>query len=394
MPSYNSASSDNAGTSATAPRRWHLFCRVVDNYGDIGVCWRLARQLLLEHGREVTLWVDDLTSFHAIMPAVDVISARQAVAGVTVRHWEEALPPLTSADVGEVVIEAFGCELPSAYIELMRVTHPLWINLEYLSAEEWVERCHGAPSPRHGLKKFFFFPGFTPATGGLLWEAELIARLEGHDASALPLLMQELGVVGEIPAADCHISLFAYENPALAALLDTLSRHPGRVQLLVPQGRISEAVGAWLGETLPIGVSTRRDNLAVTAIPFMSQPQYDRLLAACDLNFVRGEDSFVRTQMLGRPFVWHIYPQEEGTHLVKLEAFLQRYVEGMPAELATQVLALHRAWNAAPHSGMAEWEILLPHLPLWQAHARAWQARLQRQGDLASNLVLFSTVQV
>ena len=24
---------------------WDMFCRVIDNYGDIGVCWRLAADL-------------------------------------------------------------------------------------------------------------------------------------------------------------------------------------------------------------------------------------------------------------------------------------------------------------------------------------------------------------
>ena len=42
---------------------WDIFCTVVDNYGDIGVCWRLARQLAAEHGFAVRLWVDDLASF-------------------------------------------------------------------------------------------------------------------------------------------------------------------------------------------------------------------------------------------------------------------------------------------------------------------------------------------
>ncbi|MBY0444112.1 MAG: elongation factor P maturation arginine rhamnosyltransferase EarP, partial [Burkholderiales bacterium] len=38
--------------------RWDIFCRVIDNYGDIGVCWRLARQLSFEHGFAVRLMVD------------------------------------------------------------------------------------------------------------------------------------------------------------------------------------------------------------------------------------------------------------------------------------------------------------------------------------------------
>jgi uncharacterized repeat protein (TIGR03837 family) len=379
---------------ARPPRNWHLFCRVVDNFGDIGVCWRLARQLQREHGMAVTLWVDDLITFRAIEPAIDPQQARQDIEGVHIRRWTEPLPPLTRADIGEVVIEAFACELPAPYLELMQATRPLWINLEYLSAEEWVEQCHRAPSPRLGLKKFFFFPGFTPGTGGLLWEAERLQALTRQQASPHPLqaLLQELGVHGPLPAAHCRISLFAYENPALDGLLQALSRLPYPVHLLVPQGRSTEALGQWLGETLPPSATTCRGSLTLTALPFISQPQYDRLLAACDLNFVRGEDSFVRSQMLARPLIWHIYPQQESAHRVKLQAFLARYTQGMPPQDATEVVAAHLIWNG--EAGEADWEGLLRRLPRWQKHARQWQENLRQLGELASNLVIFSTNQV
>ena len=38
--------------------RIDLFCRVIDNWGDAGVCWRLARQLVRERGAQVRLWID------------------------------------------------------------------------------------------------------------------------------------------------------------------------------------------------------------------------------------------------------------------------------------------------------------------------------------------------
>ncbi|HET9045379.1 MAG TPA: elongation factor P maturation arginine rhamnosyltransferase EarP, partial [Casimicrobiaceae bacterium] len=43
-----------------AAQRWDVFCKVVDNFGDAGVCWRLARQLVAEHDLAVTLWIDVL----------------------------------------------------------------------------------------------------------------------------------------------------------------------------------------------------------------------------------------------------------------------------------------------------------------------------------------------
>ena len=43
-------------------RTWDIFCSVVDNFGDIGVCWRLARRLSAGLGQQVRLWVDDLAA--------------------------------------------------------------------------------------------------------------------------------------------------------------------------------------------------------------------------------------------------------------------------------------------------------------------------------------------
>jgi uncharacterized repeat protein (TIGR03837 family) len=372
---------------------------VVDNFGDIGVCWRLARQLHHQHDREVTLWVDDLVSFRVMQPEIDPALAQQKVDGIQIRHWSAELPPLTVADIGEVVIEAFACELPAAYLELMQTTQPLWINLEYLSAEEWVEPCHLAPSPRLGMKKFFFFPGFTPGTGGLLWEPEIVQQLAATALSPpatppLPGLLQELGLNSTLPDSRYTISLFGYENPAVGGLLEALSRMDASVHLLVPQGRISAAISEWLGEELPVFTSTSRRNLTLTALPFMSQWQYDRLLGACDLNFVRGEDSFVRSQIFARPLVWQIYPQQESAHLEKLQAFLARYTAEMPGHLAAAVEQAHWCWNGVDNGQPAGWATLLEQLPLWKKQASQWQQGLLLLGDLASNLVIFSTNKV
>ncbi|MGY8831966.1 MAG: elongation factor P maturation arginine rhamnosyltransferase EarP, partial [Pseudomonadales bacterium] len=139
---------------------WDIFCSVVDNYGDIGVTWRLARQLVAEHGLAVRLWVDDLSAFAWLCPQADVAALRQHQQGVEVCWWGDDWQAVDTADV---VIEAFACELPASYIAAMarRAQKPLWLNLEYLSAEEWVEGCHGLPSLQsNGLSKVFFFSGF------------------------------------------------------------------------------------------------------------------------------------------------------------------------------------------------------------------------------------------
>ncbi|MEO7323124.1 MAG: elongation factor P maturation arginine rhamnosyltransferase EarP, partial [Burkholderiales bacterium] len=154
---------------------WDIFCRVVDNYGDIGVCWRLARQLAADHTMAVRLWVDNLDSFERLCPAIDVSQDSQRIAAIKVHRWCEPFP---DAVPGDVVIEAFGCELPAAFRAAMaeKSRAPLWINLEYLSAEKWVTENHALPSPQTTLTKYFFFPGFVAGTGGLLRERHLIAQ--------------------------------------------------------------------------------------------------------------------------------------------------------------------------------------------------------------------------
>ncbi|MCF5505475.1 DUF2331 family protein, partial [Pseudomonas syringae] len=219
---------------------WDIFCSVVDNYGDVGVTWRLARQLVAEHDLNVRLWIDDLSAFVRLYPGADPQAAQQVHAGVTVCHWPAQW---VSSDVPDVVIEAFACRLPALYVESMpqRSPRPLWLNLDYLSAEDWVSGCHGLPSPQsNGLKKFFFFPGFPGTTGGLLREKDLIGRRQvfQQDSAARRVFLQGLGVE---PLADARlISVFAYENPKLGSWLESLASDSRPTHLLVPEGRILE----------------------------------------------------------------------------------------------------------------------------------------------------------
>jgi hypothetical protein len=81
--------------------RWDIFGRVVDNFGDAGVCWRLARELAAEHSLDVTLWQDDLAPLARIVPGLDPTIEVQRAMGVTVRRWTEPLasphPPTSSS---------------------------------------------------------------------------------------------------------------------------------------------------------------------------------------------------------------------------------------------------------------------------------------------------------
>jgi uncharacterized repeat protein (TIGR03837 family) len=376
--------------SAKTPE-WDIFCTVIDNYGDIGVCWRLARQLVAEHGVKVRLWVDELASFAKICAQIDPERGGQSVQGVEVRHWTNEFPSVVP---GDVVIEAFACQLPESFIAAMadRQRPPIWINLDYLSAEAWVSGCHTLPSPhpRLALTKYFFFPGFDQTTGGLLRETGLAAERQAFSASPeqQAALWSRLGQ-SPPPAEALRVSLFAYENPALFDLLASWARGERRVCCLAPVTRTLAAIEQFAGQSLHAGDVVRRGALEIRLLPFVAQPDYDRLLWSCDVNLVRGEDSFVRAQWAARPLLWQIYPQHEAAHQVKLAAFLDRYCAGLPEAAASAVRALHRQWNAAGRIGADSWAQYLAALPELRCHAELWEKNLSKQEDLCASLFRF-----
>lgn len=380
-----------------SPTTLALFCKVIDNYGDIGICWRLARQLQHEHGVQVTLWVDDLPSFRRICPQIAIDAGVQQVLGVTVRHWRDQEQAFSAVDVADLVIEFFGCDIPPGYIAAMVqcTPRPVWLNLEGLSAEQWVEGCHGLPSPhpRLPLTKHFFFPGFTAKTGGLLLEASLDQRRSQFqaDRAAMAAFLGALGVT-EAEMAALKVSLFCYQQAPTASLFDAWQGGDSAVTCLVPEGVADEAVTAFLGVAATVGVAATRGALTVRVLPFVSQQDYDLLLWACDINFVRGEDSFVRAQWAGKPFIWHIYPQDENLHHVKLRAFLQRHAPDIDS--ATRLSLL---WNdatadaaAAPADWRFAWSQFVADIPFMAARSANWQREMLENGDLASNLLKFS----
>ena len=340
------------------PLHCDIFCAVVDNYGDAAVCWRLACQLAVEHGWQVRLWIDDLMPLRQLSPDF-------AAGPVVVHPWPA---PRLGAGPADVVIEAFGCEPPPAYVEAMasRTRPPVWLNLEYLSAEAWVAGSHGLPSPhpRLPLLKHFYFPGFVAGTGGLLRERDYDARRAAFDEAAF---RSEFALPPRRPGELC-ISLFSYPNPALSGLIAAWAAWatPERpVRVFCPDGRQpARTIG----------------NLSLLPLPFLPQRRYDELLWACDLNFVRGEDSFVRAQWAARPFVWHIYPQAADAHLVKLDAFLALH----PAGAALRPFWL--AWNGV---GSLDWPAFAAGLPDLENPSARWAKSLAMRPDLASGLVKF-----
>lgn len=383
-PSFPVTSAKDPLLQPSGGRRWDIFCVVVDNFGDIGVCWRLARQLAAEHGCLVRLWVDELAAFSRLCPEIAIELPIQVCSGVEVRVWRPEFPEVEPADV---VIEAFACELPASYVEAMarRQVPPCWINLEYLSAESWVAGCHGLPSPhpKLPLTKVFMIPGFDERSAGLLREQHLLDQ-HNHFSPA-----DWWPSVGGAPATgQLSISLFAYENTAAGALLDAWSMGESSVLCLVPESRILDSVAAALGRAMVPGDTCARGGLELRVLPFVRQEAYDDLLAACDINFVRGEDSLVRAIWAGKPFVWHIYKQEDDAHLVKLDAFLDRYCTGLPAPAAKAIRHFWHGWNQGIVDSAA-WRAFVAILPELGEHTLRWRDQLAKQIDQASFLAEF-----
>jgi uncharacterized repeat protein (TIGR03837 family) len=387
--------------------RWDIFCRVVDNYGDVGVSWRLARQLAREHGKRVRLWLDDLTVIAKLKPGIDPARDVHQVEGVEVARLREL--PFAPQDVADVVVETFGCDPPAAYVEQMaqRDEKPRWITLEYLSAEDWVEGSHGLPSPhpRLPLTKHYFFPGFTAGTGGLLREEGLLRRRDEFQSDAGAQAAFWRSLTGRAPPDEAlKLSLFTYAEAPVESLARACLQYPGPVWLIAPEGTAAN----YLRDKLVPGHDTirrnehpggRRREVEIFRIPFLPQDQYDLLLWASDVNFVRGEDSFVRAQWAARPFVWHIYPTPDDAHWIKLQAFLHRYEAGLESAQAAAINGLWNAWNqraSSPSPNGAK-----PGLPdAWAAFvgkrsallepARRWSDGLAGRRELAGALVDFA----
>ncbi|MDE1183703.1 elongation factor P maturation arginine rhamnosyltransferase EarP [Paraburkholderia sp.] len=381
-----------------------IFCAVIDNFGDIGVCWRLARQLAHEHGWQVRLFVDDLHAFQRLCPSLVIDAPRQHVDGIVVEHWHEPAHAGDTLQIADVVIEAFGCELPNVYVAAMarRERAPAWFNLEYLSGEDWVADFHlrQSPHPRYALTKTFFFPGLGPGTGGVLKERDLDAARAAFESSADARAAWWHDATGVAPPAPdaTVVSLFAYENPAVDSLLEQWRHAASPVVLLVPEGRISGALGRFFelpahasGVSFAAGTRAQRGNLTACSLAFTEQSRYDALLWASDVNFVRGEDSFVRAQWAARPFVWQIYPQADDAHLPKLDAALAHYAASLPDDARTALARFWHAWNGV---GTPDWADFMRHRTTLERRAATWATELASLGDLAGNLALFAKTQL
>ena len=381
--------------------KWDIFCNVVDNFGDIGVCWRLACNLAAR-GKRVRLWVDDVSPLAWMAP--------NGHSNVEVIDCENGLPndqnyALGDA-LGDVLVDTFDCEFAINLIAAQAINtpargqfehvkstnQPVWLNLEYLTAESFAERAHTLPYVHHsgaaqGWTQRYFYPGFNERTGGLLREIDLFERQKAFDRAAWLNQVLDSNQFS-FSESTTYISLFCYEPAALETLIDQLSTREMPTCLLVTAGRASAAVKALFEHKKQLQTAYLLPKLlSIVYLPQLTQNDYDHLLWSCDLNFVRGEDSLIRAIWAAKPFIWQIYPQHDGAHHAKLDAFLT--MMDAPASLKMA----HIAWNASAAELKAD--PLLPRfppldLPIWAQSAENLSTKLRLQTDLASSLIAFA----
>jgi len=336
-----------------------------------------------------------LLNFQKICPEVSSSLEVQQISAVKIIHWKDKNSIFTANDIADIVIEFFGCHIPSRYIVAMseRVPRPIWINLEGLSAESWVELCHKLSSPQpHFLMKHFFFPGFSKNTGGLLLESGLLEnrKIFQSNPEIMRNFLQKLNVTA-LEMESMKISMFCYDQAPVPDLFKAWKNDSRPITCLVPEGVATHSVERFLNQSAKPGVHLTQGSLTVRVIPFISQAEYDKLLWACDLNFVRGEDSFVRAQWARKPFIWHIYQQDKNYHHIKLEAFFQRCTFFTSKTKAVDFLL---AWNqvfAHPIDWTTLWPSFVADISGSSTILDYWEKKLLENGDLASNLLTFIT---
>ena len=330
--------------------------------------WRLARQLTTHKNWQVRLWVDKLEALAAMEPALDPGLPHQQCREIEVHRWAE---PFSQVTPNPVVIAGFSCDLPDTYVTaLAQMPQVIWLQLEYLSAQQWVSDFHGRSALRtDGLRPVFFFPGFNEQTGGLLLEPDLQARQAKWSCRATgPDWLASLGVV-TAPGTRL-VSVFTYPNAPLEGFVAQMSQVNQRFHLLLPKGQRAPNLSP-------------TPNVTWQTIDFLSQDDYDRLLWCCDLNLVRGEDSWVRAIWAAKPMIWQAYYQCEDAHHPKIDAWCAL------AQLPAPLPRLLHEWadgqiqtdlsSLLTGSGWQHW---------CQASSQLSQ-RLAKQTDLASRIDLW-----
>nr|WP_279040477.1 elongation factor P maturation arginine rhamnosyltransferase EarP [Snodgrassella alvi] len=373
-----------------------VFVRVIDNYGDAGVGWRLSCLLAEYLHMHVRLWIDDTDALNKLVPAPEQQTQ------ITIEAWQgDAMmqQQLSAAADPVLVIETFGCELPPQVLERMGQCRPLWLNWEYLTAEDWAVGLHAMSSLQpNSLEKYFWFMGIDADSGGLLREPDYLAEREKFRQQ--PQLQQAFRQEYGLPLQ--HTGqlwlVFAYTSGQWAQWMAMWQQADTPVTLWLAGGQVIESLRAAKliapDELQQKGDICELGNVTLVRIPFVPQAAFDRLLWLADAAIVRGEDSFVRALWAGLPFFWHIYRQDDDVHLQKLHSFWFKAMQGWPAELRQAFTVLSDDLNGAGAVSSLKreqaWQYLCAHWQSWVKSAAAWSEMLHGQDNALEKLARFS----
>lgn len=376
-------------------KTWDVFCKIIDNYGDIGVSYRLSKNLV-ELNQIVRMFVSELHPFKKIEPRIDTSKCEQIIDNIQIILWDNSACSVSILDSivpSDIIIEMFACNLPDNYI--FHITDKsIWINLEYLSAEDWVEECHEKMSFSNGHFKYFFFPGFTDKTGGLNFEQNLITK----QSQGKQIIETKYGIDKIVSRNTLCCSIFCYENKTILSLLANVDEN---IIFIVPEGVFSAYLMRYSElyriTVLDGSLMVNQFGVYIKIIPMTNQHDYDQLLISCDLNIVRGEDSFVRAQILSTPFFWNIYQQIDNAHLKKLDDFLEKYKVCVDDDqLFESLVYISNSLNTPTYEYdnsifyKVHFINILQNLEKLQNSATRWQNRIMKIGTLARNLILFA----
>lgn len=306
-----------------------IFCEIIDNYGDIGVVYRISKELKkLFRDAKIRIVLNRLAEFKAINKEVKDLEYQEVngLICVTKNYVENNMD---SFGVADLFIEAFGCEVPEEYVNLAKKKSKLWINLEYLSGEKWIEDFHLQESliGSDTLKKIFYMPGFSKKSGGVIIDSGFLERIQKG------MEQREAILSHHFPNFDFKNkfigTIFSYEKN-FDNLLKTLENKENTVLILMGE-KTQESFEKILRKKgiENFGNWIKYGKIDIMRADFLSQEEYEEIISAVDFNFTRGEDSFVRSILLGKPFMWHIYLQEDKAHMDKINAFVDRFKESV-----------------------------------------------------------------
>ena len=342
-----------------------IVCKVIDNYGDAGFSLRLAKCLTLQK-HKVTLFHDDEATFLALYPHATLNE-------LTLFDATKNSPQAAEHPPFDLILEPFGSsseQTQHRFDLLLKQKFPKtpWLVIDYLSSEEWVENFHliNSVDPKSGHFTTFFYPGFTAKTGGLIhcdYPRHLIQKKNRQMDKQMKLFV------------------FCYSNAPLLQLLQTsdeLNTAGFAIQVGLAGASRPEKYTGW-----------------VTEVPFCPQSKFDELLAQFDVLFVRGEDSFVRGQLAGKPIIWQIYPTDDLAHSEKLISFFKRYSKNLSTDCASALWNCWASWNCLKQACefSESWKNLQAHWPELSAHALEWRDQLLKGPELVKEVLTWRSLQ-